>query len=166
MMKVSSKKPQHPAPFPPARNELPDLDLQCRPPSSRATRRTIRSPARVRRLSAPVGKRSRPETPLLKWKIEEPENEDYEVQEEAEKKLPLETSQRGRCRGTKGRKAVVSARKLAAGIWRLQLQEAVASEGRNGGLRRREDLLGFQVTYYYFFVAYLAFGGLRCSFSF
>ncbi|XP_022985766.1 uncharacterized protein LOC111483719 isoform X1 [Cucurbita maxima] len=144
MMKVSSKKPQHPAPFPPALNQLPDLDLQCRPPSSRATRRTIRSPARVRRLSVPVGKRSRPETPLLKWKIEEPENEYYEVQEEDEKKLPLETSQRGRCRGTKGRKVVVSARKLAAGIWRLQLQEAVASEGRNGGLRRREDLLGFQ----------------------
>lgn len=90
---------------------------------------------------------------MLKWKIEEPESggngvqEEFEEEEEGEKKLPPESSQRGRCRGTKGRKVVVSARKLAAGIWRLQLQEAVAGEGRNGGLRRKEDLLGFQVTF-------------------
>lgn len=145
MTKVSAKKPQLPAPFPPTLNQLPDLDLHYRPGSSRATRRRIRSPARVRRVVAPVGKRSRPETPLLKWKIEDPGSEANGVQqEEDEKKLPLESSQRGRFRGSKGRKAVVSARKLAAGIWRLQLQEAVASEGRNGGHRRTEDLLGFQ----------------------
>lgn len=85
---------------------------------------------------------------MLKWKIEDPGSEANGVQqEEDEKKLPLESSQRGRFRGSKGRKAVVSARKLAAGIWRLQLQEAVASEGRNGGHRRTEDLLGFQVIF-------------------
>lgn len=154
MTKVSAKKPQPPAPFPATLNQLPDLDLQYRPGSSRTTRRRIRSPARVRRVAAPVGKRSRPETPLLKWKVEEPvsgangvREELQEEEEEDEKKLLLETSQRGRCGGTKGRKVVVSARKLAAGIWRLQLQEAVASEGRTDGLRRKDELLGFQVTF-------------------
>ncbi|KAA0033992.1 E3 ubiquitin-protein ligase BRE1A-like [Cucumis melo var. makuwa] len=146
MTKVSAKKPQLPAPFPPTLNQLPDLDLHYKPGSSRPTRRRIRSPARVRRVVAPVGKRSRPETPLLKWKVDDPGSGGDGVQmEEDEKKLAMEKRQRGRFRGSKGRKVVVSARKLAAGIWRLQLQEAVASEGRNGGDQRRtEDLLGFQ----------------------
>ncbi|KAG6577419.1 hypothetical protein SDJN03_24993, partial [Cucurbita argyrosperma subsp. sororia] len=141
MTKVSPKKPQLPAPFPPTLNQLPDLDLHYRPGSSRPTRRRIRSPARVRRVVA----RSRPETPLLKWKIDDAGSGANGVQqEEDEKRLPLESSQRGRIRGCKGRKVVVSARKLAAGIWRLQLQEAAASEGRNGGQGRTEDLVGFQ----------------------
>ncbi|XP_023552694.1 coiled-coil domain-containing protein 30-like [Cucurbita pepo subsp. pepo] len=145
MTKVSPKKPQLPAPFPPTLNQLPDLDLHYRPGSTRPTRRRIRSPARLRRVVAPVGKRSRPETPLLKWKIDDSGSGANGVQqEEDEKRLPLESSQRGRFPGCKGRKVVVSARKLAAGIWRLQLQEAAASEGRNGGQRRREDLVGFQ----------------------
>lgn len=149
MTKVSAKA-QFSAAFPATLNQLPDLDLHYRPGSGRGTRRRIRSPARLRRVVAPVGKRSRPETPLLKWKIEERDggSSGVEEAEESENKSVHESNQRGRRRGSKGggREAVVSARKLAAGIWRLQLQEAVASEGRNG-LRRREDLLGFQVFF-------------------
>lgn len=83
------------------------------------------------------GRRSRPETPLLKWKIEDEGKRgkyDEELLEEEDKE------EAARRVGQKGRKSAVSARKLAAGLWRLQLPEAVVAPGG------RNAQLGFQVT--------------------
>ncbi|KAJ0044624.1 hypothetical protein Pint_04147 [Pistacia integerrima] len=100
------------------------------------TRKKTRNPSlsRVRKPGAP-GRRSRPETPLLKWKVEDKErNRKVEVEEE-------EVNEDGRRSRWKHRKAaaVVSARKLAAGLWRLQ-----GSENGSGGRGQCLDRLGFQ----------------------
>ncbi|PPD75548.1 hypothetical protein GOBAR_DD27527 [Gossypium barbadense] len=78
-----------------------------------------------------VGRRSRPETPLLKWK----EELEDEVEEEEN------GGRRGGGRGHRRKGAPkVSARKLAAGLWRLQLPETVTSSVAE----RRSDRLGFK----------------------
>ncbi|MBA0849663.1 hypothetical protein Goshw_018879 [Gossypium schwendimanii] len=95
-----------------------------------------------------VGRRSRPETPLLKWKVEEREKErgkekGREVEEELEDKVEEEENggRRGGGRGHRRKGArKVSARKLAAGLWRLQLPETVTSSVAE----RRSDRLGFK----------------------
>ncbi|KAL5577765.1 hypothetical protein UlMin_019464 [Ulmus minor] len=131
-MKISGKQrapPAFPATIPSKGLYSPvDSDLQQKPSSRKPARRKSRTPrfGRVKRGGAPFGKRSRPETPLLKWKVEGEggrEKEESEVVEEDEK---LE----GR-RGRRGREMAVSARKLAAGLWRLQLPEAVAHSGKS-----------------------------------
>ncbi|XP_044473805.1 uncharacterized protein LOC123202118 [Mangifera indica] len=100
------------------------------------TRKKTRNPSltRVRKPGAP-GRRSRPETPLLKWKVEDKERNRKVVVDEEEGK---EGGRRSRGKHRKGA-VVVSARKLAAGLWRLQGLE-------NGGGGRGEclDRLGFQ----------------------
>ncbi|KAH1121117.1 hypothetical protein J1N35_004277 [Gossypium stocksii] len=95
-----------------------------------------------------VGKRSRPETPLLKWKVEEREKERGKekgrgVEEELEDEVEEEENggRRGRGRGNRRKGASkVSARKLAAGLWRLQLPETVTTSVAE----RRSDRLGFK----------------------
>lgn len=84
---------------------------------------------RLRKDSA--GKRSsRPETPLLRWKFDEVgDGNEFSKEENS----PPEV---GRRNGLKMR-PLVSARKLAAGIWRMQLPEVPA-----GG----DERLGFQVV--------------------
>ncbi|XP_027341434.1 uncharacterized protein LOC113854568 isoform X2 [Abrus precatorius] len=137
-MKISGDTNRPPPPFPASitpkvLKPSPDSDLQ---PHRRTSRRKPRTPAtRLWRSVAPGGKRSRPETPLLKWKIhdERDRNDGDPLQEHGRtNEAPL--------------LAAVSARKLAAGLWRLQLPEvAVADGGRRRGLRRiGEDLLGVQ----------------------
>ncbi|KZV29527.1 actin cytoskeleton-regulatory complex protein pan-1-like [Dorcoceras hygrometricum] len=71
-----------------------------------------------------VKRSSRPETPLLKWKVDE----------ESEKSDPAENE---RSSPKAGRRAVevVSARKLAAGLWRLHLPEFQINGGRSSGLQ-------------------------------
>ncbi|KAB2044328.1 hypothetical protein ES319_D01G082000v1 [Gossypium barbadense] len=95
-----------------------------------------------------VGRRSRPETPLLKWKVEEREKERGKekgrgVEEELEDEVEEEENggRRGGGRGHRRKGAPkVSARKLAAGLWRLQLPETVTSSVAE----RRSDRLGFK----------------------
>ncbi|XP_027341435.1 uncharacterized protein LOC113854568 isoform X3 [Abrus precatorius] len=139
-MKISGDTNRPPPPFPASitpkvLKPSPDSDLQ---PHRRTSRRKPRTPAtRLWRSVAPGGKRSRPETPLLKWKIhdERDRNDGDPLQEHGRtNEAPL--------------LAAVSARKLAAGLWRLQLPEvAVADGGRRRGLRRiGEDLLGVQLN--------------------
>ena len=107
-------------------------DVDLKPTTKRKTRNT-----RCRRVGAPVlGRRSRPETPLLKWKMEERERR-------REKSGGGEEEDGGRGRRKKGA-STVSARKLAAGLWRLRLPETVTPSG--GGERRR-DRLGFKVRF-------------------
>ena len=107
-------------------------DVDLKPTKKRKTLNT-----RWRRVGAPVvGRRSRPETPLLKWKMEERERR-------REKSGGGEEEDGGRGRRKKGA-STVSARKLAAGLWRLRLPETVTPSG--GGERRR-DRLGFKVRF-------------------
>ncbi|TKY46879.1 hypothetical protein E2542_SST28928 [Spatholobus suberectus] len=138
-MKISGDSTRPPRPFPPtiAPNTLipsPDFGLQ---PHRRATRRHPRTPTtRLRLAGAPTGKRSRPETPLSRWKI-------HDGGERSSGGDPLQEL---------GRKkeapppAAVSARNIAAALWRLQLPEAATGDGgrRRGSRRIGEDRLGVQ----------------------
>ncbi|XP_065862377.1 uncharacterized protein [Euphorbia lathyris] len=141
-MKITGK-PYSTATFPgnsissKAQNPLPHPDLKpCR---------QTRNPSltRLKRTGTPVGRRSRsrsrPETPLLKWKIEDKgRNVGVEQhEEELEEKIESGAARKGRRKISRQ----VSARKLAAGLWRLQLPETVASGTAE---RRTRDRLGFQ----------------------
>lgn len=136
-MKITGK-PQLPVTFPAnlsskTLNPSPDSDLQHNPISRKAARR----PTHLKRTVAPSGRRSRPETPLLRWKVEGGVGNDrVDEDERSVRQCGRRTRRRGRD------DVVVSARKLAAGLWRLQLPN-VASEA--GLLRRSEALVGLQV---------------------
>ncbi|XVF70676.1 hypothetical protein PTKIN_Ptkin11bG0181700 [Pterospermum kingtungense] len=137
-MKVTGK-PSLPATF--SGRKPTDVDL--RPTTKRKTRN-----ARWRRGGAAVvGRRSRPETPLLKWKTEERERGREKgggAEEELEEEEVEDGDRRGGGGGGRGRRkkkaSTVSARKLAAGLWRLQLPETVTT----GGGESRRDRLGFK----------------------
>lgn len=135
-MKITGK-PQLPVTFPAnlsskTLNPSPDSDLQHNPISRKAARR----PTHLKRTVAPSGRRSRPETPLLRWKVEGGVGNDrVDEDERSVRQCGRRTRRRGRD------DVVVSARKLAAGLWRLQLPN-VASEA--GLLRRSEALVGLQ----------------------
>lgn len=116
-----------------AQNPQPHPDLK--------PRRRTRNPSltRSKRNGTPVGRRSRPETPFLKWKIEDRERNVRVEEDDDELEEKLQTGAR------KGRRKIsssVSARKLAAGLWRLQLPDTLAT---GTGERKRRDRLGFQV---------------------
>ncbi|KAG4203946.1 hypothetical protein ERO13_A04G016800v2 [Gossypium hirsutum] len=127
-MKVTGKT-SLPATFP-VRNPT-DVDLML------AEKRKTRN-MRRKRVSAPlVGRRSRPGTPLLKWKKEEGEKVKVELEEEEEEEE--DGGRRGGVRGRRKKRASkVSARKLAAGLWRLHLPETVTPCGE------RMHRLGFK----------------------
>ena len=136
-MKIPSK-PRHPSPtFPP-----PDADLHLHRPTT--TRKKTRAPgsARLKRAGLPTGKRSRPETPLLKWKIDQgPEERQGHGERRNDQNAPEEERvDGGRRKGRKGKEALLSARKLAAGLWRLQSPET------GSGVPGRNGQLGFQVS--------------------
>lgn len=137
-MKVTGK-PKSPATFP---GKSPK-DVDLKPVNRRKTRNP--SLTRGKRVGG-QGRRSRPETPLLKWKVEDRERErerDKERSEAVDEVEEEEEEEGGKWKGSRGgrrRKGapVVSARKLAAGLWRLQVPE----RGAGGGESR--DQLGFQ----------------------
>ncbi|KAK8643943.1 hypothetical protein V6N13_013220 [Hibiscus sabdariffa] len=107
-----------------------DVDLKL------TAKRKARNTRRKRVGALLVGRRSRPDTPLLKWKTEEGEKGGG-VEEELE-----EEEDGGRRDGARGRRKkgalTVSARKLAAGLWRLHLPETVTP------VAERRDRLGFK----------------------
>ncbi|KAL2472968.1 hypothetical protein Fot_48704 [Forsythia ovata] len=102
--------------------------LRSKPPHRK--NRASSTGVRLRKeVGVPSGKRnSRPETPLLRWKFDEDRDNDASTKE---KKSSAEVRRKS------GRRVRVniSARKLSAGLWRLQLPEFQT----NGGQR-----LGFQ----------------------
>ncbi|XP_076924593.1 uncharacterized protein LOC143587082 [Bidens hawaiensis] len=114
-----------------ALNFPPDSDLLQKPIFRKQSSRRTRSSGGGVRLKKDVipaaGKRgSRPETPLLRWKfVEGKEEEDGEVESEKQSDSGRKTK----------RKDVtnVSARKLAAGLWRLQLPEVGVTGGGEVG---------------------------------
>lgn len=71
-----------------------------------------------------VKRSSHPDTPLLKWKVDEG-NEESDS-EKNEKSLP---------KAGRGSGEVVSARKLAAGLWRLHLPEFQIIGGRSSAIQ-------------------------------
>ncbi|XP_039072257.1 uncharacterized protein LOC120219506 [Hibiscus syriacus] len=126
-MKVTGKS-SLPATFP---GWIPvDVDLKL------TTKRKTHN-ARRKRVGAPLaGRRSRPDTPLLKWKTEEREKG-------CGVKAELEEEEDGdRRAGARGRRKkgalTVSARKLAAVMWRFHLPETLTHVGE------RRDRLGFK----------------------
>lgn len=145
-MKVTGK------PYPTATLQASESEtkLFTNPPDLRAiqrattvTKRRARNPSltRQRRSAAPGGRRSRPETPLLKWKVEDRKTErgGSVVEEDDDYEDERETTSRRKDRRKTTRP--VSVRKLAAGLWRLQVPDAVVS----GGERKVKEGLGFQV---------------------
>lgn len=115
-------------------NPLQSLDLLEKPSKAgKPPRRKSRGSGNGVRLRKDSGgkRSSRPETPLLQWKFDEVGVEDGNEFSKEEKSPP----EGGRRNGRKVR-AVVSARKLAAGIWRMQLPEVSTGGG---------ERLGFQV---------------------
>lgn len=85
-----------------------------------------------------MGKRSRPETPLLKWKVNEAVK-DAPVEDDSVTELTRKNVRKI----NKKKDVLISARKLAAGLWRLQLPEAP----RNVGNRLENEQLGLQVFF-------------------
>lgn len=116
-------------------NPTRDSDLQPAKPFHRRKPKTPRT--RLRKYGGSGGgKRSRPETPLLKWKIHE-KNDDVVDVDEGEKPLLGRVSRRT-CRDVKKQTELGSSvRRIAAGLWRLHQPEMVV-----GDSQRR---LGFQV---------------------
>ncbi|KAI8009026.1 Uncharacterized protein LOK49_LG07G03373 [Camellia lanceoleosa] len=117
-------------------NPSPDSDLFHKSKSQRPPRRKSRSPGcsaaglRLKRDVAPAARRSRPETPLLRWKFHD---------EAKEQKPPPELGRKSRRKERgRGKEVVVSSRKLAAVLWRLQLPEVTPA------VLPKKDQLGFQ----------------------
>ncbi|KAK1435627.1 hypothetical protein QVD17_01393 [Tagetes erecta] len=116
-----------------ALNFKPDSDLLQKPISKKQSGRKTRNSGggvRLKRDGAPAPGRkgSRPETPLLRWKFVEGKEEDDEQGNDVDVDVGSEKqSDCGRKSGRKMRRGkdvvTVSARKLAAGLWRLQLPE-------------------------------------------
>ncbi|XP_058220067.1 uncharacterized protein LOC131330481 isoform X2 [Rhododendron vialii] len=143
-MKITNKTT---TPFPPIqsskkslKNLSPDSDLFPKSKPHRQPRRKPRSPAggvRFKRDRPPASKQSRPGTPLLKWKFDEREKE--------EERPPPEFGRR-EVRGREREPTAVSARKLAAVLWRLQLPEATiaAAAEKSSQLKKEKNQLGFQ----------------------
>lgn len=131
-MKITSGKTELPTR---QLNPLPDGDiLQKSVQSKKPTRRKSKGSGNGVRLRKDGKRSSRPETPLLRWKFNEVGDDNNGVNMEENESPPV-AAEPGR-RNSRKMKSIVSARKLAAGIWRMQLPEVPTA---GGGER-----LGFQ----------------------
>ncbi|KAL7217955.1 hypothetical protein ACSBR2_011224 [Camellia fascicularis] len=137
-MKITGKTDLHAILFSKALNPTtPDLDLLQKSKSHRPPRRKARSPGYSGtgvRFSA-VKRSSRPETPLVHWKFDDGGDKVKEERSSAAPEFGLKSRRKV--------KEAVSARTLAAVLWRLQLPES----GDRGGERcdlGKNDRLGFQ----------------------
>ncbi|PSS06136.1 hypothetical protein CEY00_Acc19409 [Actinidia chinensis var. chinensis] len=119
-----------------ALNHSPDSDLQPKPKPQKPSRRKASCSAagvRLRRDGATAGRRSRPETPLLRWKFDDGAKE---------QRPQLETGRESRRRR---KEAVVSGRKLAAVLWKLLPPEVPPAAALSEKCDfPKKDRLGFQ----------------------
>lgn len=130
-----------------ARNASPDSDLISKRSSRKPPRRKARTPAggaRLKRDGAAGGRRSRPETPLLRWKFDDIEREKDANVLDVDEKIAPEHGRRSGRKVRKGREVTVSSRRLASGLWRLQLPEVDAAHGGRWSRQKSEDRLGFE----------------------
>ncbi|KAK8997386.1 hypothetical protein V6N11_020866 [Hibiscus sabdariffa] len=122
-------------------------DADLKPATKRKTRNR-----RWKRVggSPVVGRRSRPETPLLKWKVGEKEKGREKGRGVKEEHAEEEEDEDGRRGGGRGRRkkdaSKVSARKLAAGLWRLQLTETMSDRL---GFKSGKDFMGVPFHYHH-----------------
>jgi len=124
--------------YPPLSITSHDSDLQLCPKP-----KTPKTTTRFKKFkSSSNAKRSRPETPLLKWKIHDKNNEEKE-----KPSSPVKLSRRTGRNVKKQTELGFSARRLAAGLWRLQHPEMVV-----GGSQKR---FGFQVNFKPFWFFFL-----------
>lgn len=93
------------------------------------------------------GRRSRPETPLLRWKFNDAGKEKDANVLDVDEKIAPEHGQKSGRKVRKGKEVTVSARRLAAGLWRLQLPEVDAVRGGGWGRQKSKDPLGFEVVF-------------------
>lgn len=86
---------------------------------------------RLKRDGAPSGKRSRPETPLLRWKLHDKLKDSPKPRHSLtdDKSMVPDIGRKSR----KDKPVLISARKLAAGLWRLQLPDVSAGDGAISG---------------------------------
>lgn len=130
-------------------NPLPEVDLLQKPVQSKKPprRRSKGSGNGVRLRKDASGKRSsRPETPLLRWKFDEGGGGNEGSKVEEKESLPAEVGRRN----NRKVKTFVSARKLAAGIWRMQLPEVQAA-GERLGFQVRCISEGFYLSGFFFY---------------
>lgn len=119
-------------------NPTPDSDLPPKRYTRKPTRREPRNASssdagtRLRRDGASAGKKTGPATPLLKWKVDD-RDKALDLSAKAERSPQQVRKVR------KGGEAVISARKLAAGIWRLRLPEVPSAGNEKCSLRQEED---------------------------
>ncbi|KAI3849040.1 hypothetical protein MKX03_011483 [Papaver bracteatum] len=97
------------------------------------------------------GKRSGPVTPLLKWKIDDKEEIEKEEENVCEEGYENDNVDDGKMeksgKKVKGKVGVVSARKLAAGLWKLQKLQEVNDAEEDGLSSQKKKLnvrLGFE----------------------
>lgn len=111
-------------------------------PDRKIPRRRVRNPSsssgiQLRKDGLSAGKRSGPATPLLRWKYN-----DGDVAVDSFKEP--ESGKRSRRKGRNAANFSVSARKLAAGLWHLQLPEASVG---GQGVSKPSHQLGFEVVF-------------------
>ncbi|GAU40043.1 hypothetical protein TSUD_258370 [Trifolium subterraneum] len=115
-----------------SKNLIPhhDSDLQPLKQFQRRKPKTPRTRLKKYGTSGGGGKRSRPETPLLKWKIHD-KIEDL-VDEEKKLSSPAKVSRRisRNVKKKKQMEVTVSVRRLAAGLWRLHQPEMVVDDSQ------------------------------------
>lgn len=110
-----------------------------KPPQRKSRNGFSGAGVRLKRDGAPSGKRSRPETPLLRWKVDDKVKGTPKVYDSVnDDKSVTEVGRKMR----REKPVLISARKLAAGLWRLQFPEVPSSVAGNGVSNHQ---LGFQV---------------------
>lgn len=92
----------------------------------------------LKRYAAPSGKRSRPETPLLRWKVDDKVKDTPKLYNSVNDDKSVTQIAR---KITTDKPLLISARKLAAGLWRLQLPELPTTAAAD----LTNHQLGFQV---------------------
>ncbi|PIN11176.1 hypothetical protein CDL12_16225 [Handroanthus impetiginosus] len=135
--RTGAQEIQHPGV---AQGPIPSSDLSHKPtfPRKSPRRKTKPSGAAVRLKRESSKRSSRPETPLLRWKFDEPNDENNSVEEE---KSSGEVARKGGRRV----KPVVSARKLGAALWRLHLPEFQTNVPKSLGLQFEGGHLGARI---------------------
>lgn len=118
--------------------------------SHKATIRRARKPSltRQRRSGVPVRRGSRPVTPLLQRSVEDQNKERcVAVEDDDDCNNQINKWPTMRCQERRRSVGEDTVRKLAAGVWRLQVPDSVYS----GGDKRSRDALEFQVQLKIFF---------------
>ncbi|KAG6685761.1 hypothetical protein I3842_12G128300 [Carya illinoinensis] len=145
-MKMTGK-PELPATFPAnlsskALKSPPDSDLQHKSITRKPSRRLTGNWTCLKRTGAPSGRRSRPNTPLLRLKLSGCDGNGNDRVEDDQKSL-RECRRKSRRRKRQD-VVVLSARKLAAGLWRLHIPQVAAGAGEACRLFRGKAQLGLQ----------------------